>query len=104
MADIDAIQKRSDEATRAVEWTLIDAAAVDAVCDSAADVPALLARVRELEAAVQREMYAAWDDGNGCGLDGWVGPERGTEPDDYAIRARDRYVEKRLAALRGSDV
>ena len=74
-------------------------------------IPALLdalaaaeARTRELEATVQREIYAAWDEGNAVGLDGWVGPERGTDPDGYAVRARDQYVDNRLAALRGSDV
>lgn len=40
-------------------------------------------------------LIAVWDDGNAVGLDGWVGPGRGTEPvDDYAIYARDRAIEK----------
>lgn len=37
----------------------------------------------------------AWDQGNACGLDGYVGPGRGTEPiDDEAIYARDRDVDR----------
>lgn len=41
-----------------------------------------------------------WDDGNAVGLDGWVGPGRGTEPiDDYAIRARDRAIGAAVTAL-----
>lgn len=39
----------------------------------------------------------AWDDGNACGLDGWVGPGRGAgEVDDEAVRARDRCIDKLL--------
>lgn len=41
-----------------------------------------------------------WDDGNAVGLDGWVGPGRGTEPiDEDAIRARDRAIEAAVTAL-----
>lgn len=37
----------------------------------------------------------AWDDGNGSGLDGWVGPGRATgEVDDEAQQARTRFVHK----------
>lgn len=46
-------------------------------------------------------LEAIWDDGNAVGLDGWVGPGRGTEPvDEYAIQARARAIEKHAAALR----
>lgn len=45
-----------------------------------------------------------WDDGNAVGLDGWVGPGRGSgEVDDEAIRARRRAVEKALAKLAERD-
>ena len=37
--------------------------------------------------------------GNAVGLDGWVGPERGEEPDDHAIHERERYVRKLVAEL-----
>lgn len=46
-----------------------------------------------------------WDDGNAVGLDGWVGPGRGTEPiDDYAVQARERAIEKFAAALHRTEV
>lgn len=44
-------------------------------------------------------LEAAWDDGNAMGLDGWVGPERGTEPDDHAIRTRERKVDSLVDEL-----
>ncbi|MFE3059098.1 hypothetical protein [Nocardia sp. NPDC059239] len=41
-----------------------------------------------------------WDDGNASGLDGWVGPGRGTEPvDEQAISNRRRVVDKALREL-----
>lgn len=41
-----------------------------------------------------------WDDGNAVGLDGWTGPERGSdEVDDYAVRARERAVTRALDAI-----
>ena len=41
-----------------------------------------------------------WDDGNAVGLDGWTGPERGSdEVDDYAVRARERAVRRALDAI-----
>lgn len=44
----------------------------------------------------------AWDDGNAAGLDGWVGPGRGTEQvDDDAIFRRDRATKNALANLAG---
>ncbi|WP_327139392.1 hypothetical protein [Nocardia sp. NBC_01327] len=43
-----------------------------------------------------------WDDGNAAGLDGWVGPGRGTEPVDAdAIFRRDRATTNALANLAG---
>lgn len=39
-------------------------------------------------------LAAAWDDGNAVGLDGWVGPNRGTEPDGEAIRLRQQYLDR----------
>lgn len=47
--------------------------------------------------AVRRALTDAWDDGNGTGLDGWVGPGRGMEPDEEGIYRRDRYVEAAVA-------
>lgn len=45
----------------------------------------------------------AWDDGNGSGLDGWVGPGRGAgEVDREAQHARTRLVHKADAALRAA--
>ena len=42
----------------------------------------------------------AWDDGNASGLDGWVGPGRGTEPvDREAVHARTRLIHRADAAL-----
>lgn len=56
-------------------------------------VPELLAEVERLRGALGE----AWDDGNGCGLDGWIGPGRGAgEIDDEAIHARDRCIDKLL--------
>lgn len=44
---------------------------------------------------VKREVVGdAWDDGNAAGLDGWVGPGRGTEPDDEGIYQRNRFLRK----------
>lgn len=40
----------------------------------------------------------AWDDGNAVGLDGWVGPNRGTEPDGEAIRLRRQYLDTHAPA------
>jgi len=41
-----------------------------------------------------------WDKGNGTGLDGWVGPGRGTYPiDDEAVHARERDIEAAIAVL-----
>lgn len=46
-------------------------------------------------------LEAIWDDGNAMGLDGWIGPGRGTEPvDDEAIRGRARAIEKHGAGFR----
>lgn len=45
----------------------------------------------------------AWDDGNGSGLDGWVGPGRGAgEVDREAQHARTRLIHKAEAALRAA--
>lgn len=43
---------------------------------------------------------SAWDDGNAMGLDGWTGPERGTEPDDHAVTRRERLVDRLVDELR----
>lgn len=48
---------------------------------------------------------AAWDDGNAVGLDGWVGPGRGTEPvDDHAVQKREETVAKLAAGFRRPEV
>lgn len=41
-----------------------------------------------------------WDDGNCTGLDGWIGPGRGIEVDDEAVRRRARSVEKARQSVR----
>ncbi|GAB3042096.1 hypothetical protein GCM10027079_02580 [Sediminivirga luteola] len=42
-----------------------------------------------------RLVGGAWDDGNGAGLDGWVGPYRGAgEIDQEAQHARTRCVHR----------
>lgn len=43
---------------------------------------------------------AAWDEGNAMGLDGWTGPKRGTEPDEYATVRRERTVDRLTDELR----
>ena len=73
-------------------------AAADDVDDPEVD------RLRAWAAGVEQALGDAWDDGNAVGLDGWVGPGRGTEPDKYAIHARDRYITKAMAALTGDGV
>jgi len=41
-----------------------------------------------------------WDDGNCTGLDGWIGPGRGSaEIDSDALHARERVIEKALTVL-----
>ena len=51
--------------------------------------------VSEVHEAAIRLVGAAWDDGNGAGLDGWVGPGRGAgEIDAEAEHARTRFVHK----------
>lgn len=41
-----------------------------------------------------------WDDGSAKGLDGWVGPGRGTLPiDDYAVYGRERAIDKALTVI-----
>lgn len=71
--------------------------------DNAAHAAALLSLREQIAAEVlgpvRAALLAAWDDGNAMGLDGWIGPERGEAPDDYAIDGRSRHVENALAAL-----
>jgi hypothetical protein len=58
--------------------------------------------VRDTLAAAAGEV---WDDGNATGLDGWVGPGRGTEPiDGYAEQRRARSVYAFLDALSSPEV
>ncbi|MFV8160641.1 hypothetical protein ACNQVK_00560 [Mycobacterium sp. 134] len=46
------------------------------------------------------EYERLWDDGNGAGLDGWVGPGRGAgEVDQEAIRTRERDVNDAVSRL-----
>ena len=54
-------------------------------------VPELVTEVKRLREALSE----AWDDGNGTGLDGWVGPGRGTLPiDEQAVYNRTRCLDK----------
>ena len=60
--------------------------------------------VQPAPSATREEMAEAlgvvWDDGNGTGLDGWVGPGRGAgEVDHEAVRARDRAVDRALRVI-----
>lgn len=48
---------------------------------------------------IATRLESAWDDGNATGLDGWTGPGRGSEPDDYAIRLRERTVDRLSAEI-----
>lgn len=49
--------------------------------------------------SLREALEEAWDDGNATGLDGYVGPGRGTEPvDAEAIYRRDRVINKLLQA------
>ena len=49
---------------------------------------------------VAEALCVVWDDGNGSGLDGWVGPGRGAgEVDHEAVRARDRAVDRALRVI-----
>lgn len=43
---------------------------------------------------IAARLEVAWDAGNAKGLDGWTGPERGSEPDDHAIQQRARIVDR----------
>lgn len=43
-----------------------------------------------------------WDNANAVGLDGWIGPERGEEPDEYAIVTRRDDVVKAYYKIRGT--
>lgn len=46
------------------------------------------------------EYERLWDDGNGAGLDGWVGPGRGAGAvDQEAIRTRERDVNAAVGRL-----
>lgn len=60
-----------------------------------AEVAEYRRRVNEVHEAAIGLVGAAWDDGNGAGLDGWVGPGRGAgEVDAEAEHARTRFVHK----------
>ncbi|MFF2631979.1 hypothetical protein ACFVR6_03760 [Microbacterium sp. NPDC058021] len=49
---------------------------------------------------VRTALETAWDQGNATGLDGWVGPGRGTLPiDDEAVRSRRRDVDRIMEGL-----
>ena len=48
---------------------------------------------------IEAALLRMWDDGNATGLDGWVGPDRGSEPDDYAIEVRRKRVDRELEKL-----
>lgn len=64
----------------------------------------LAARLAVQPPATNRDALGmAWDDGNATGLDGWVGPGRGTEPDPEGIDARERYLDRVLAARPAPD-
>ena len=84
---------------------------VEAYLDSSVTAPTSRALITDLLAALipepptddEREaIEAIWDDGNAVGLDGWVGPGRGTAPGDgEAVRARAQAVDAYIARNRG---
>ena len=84
---------------------------IAALTDSVCDVPELLREIDRLNATIQRVreqaislVGKAWDDGNATGLDGWVGPGRGSLPiDTEAQHARTRMVHKADRALEGGE-
>jgi len=54
----------------------------------------------ELVNLLSHELGRVWDDGNGTGLDGWIGPGRGDERvDAYAVNQRDRDTNGALDRL-----
>lgn len=53
--------------------------------------------------SIEEALLLCWDDGNATGLDGWTGPERGEEPDQHAIEARRRCVDRALADIPSID-
>ena len=59
----------------------------------------------DLRSKVLDLVEQAWDDGNATGLDGWVGPGRGTrDVDPEAHQARDRMKEKAEKFMYGEDL
>lgn len=58
---------------------------------------------RSQRGLVEEALLLCWDDGNAMGLDGWAGPERGEEPDQHAIEARRRCVDRALADIPSID-
>ena len=54
---------------------------------------------RTQHSVIEEALLRCWDDGNATGLDGWIGPERGTEPDQHAIETRRRCVDRALADI-----
>lgn len=63
---------------------------------------AVLPLIEESVAIRSAELFKdAWDDGNALGLDGWTGPGRGSEPDQYAIDRREKMVDKLVGRLHG---
>lgn len=59
------------------------------------------ADLREQVQRVPSALRNAWEAGNCTGLDGWIGEDRGQEPDQHAIQMRERRVSQALAALAG---
>ena len=65
-----------------------------------AALPFLTAAPSATRDEVAEALGVVWDDGNGTGLDGWVGPGRGAgEVDHEAVRARDRAVDRALRVI-----
>ena len=78
-------------------WAVVVAAV--STPDRLTDEERATARLAAHPPATDRDALGmAWDDGNATGLDGWVGPGRGTEPDPEGIDARERYLDRALAA------
>ncbi|WP_433716866.1 hypothetical protein ACQP2U_43770 (plasmid) [Nocardia sp. CA-084685] len=44
-------------------------------------------------AALEESLGRAWDAGNAAGLDGWIGPGRGEQVDEEALRYRERDID-----------
>lgn len=93
--------ERLAEIRAAIEW--VDPREITDVVGYVTELLAEVDRLRAREQRVAEALLEARDDGNGAGLDGWIGPGRGEEPDAHGCYLRKRYQDQALAALNGPD-